>query len=56
MRFPLGAFVEFCKNKPGLDKALADKNYKECARLYNGKDYGNYDELIGKAYKTYSGG
>lgn len=51
----LKVFVEFCKNTPGLKAALASKDYKECAILYNGKNYGDYDERIRKAYKKYSG-
>ena len=40
----LKAFVAYCTNTPGMKEALAAKDFKECARLYNGKDYGNYDD------------
>ena len=49
------AFVGFCKSKSGLAKALANKDFKLCARLYNGPNYGDYDEKIRKAYEKYSG-
>lgn len=52
----LKAFVEYCKHKPGLKEALADKDFEECAVLYNGEDHGGYDKIISEAYKKYSGG
>ena len=51
----LKVFVGFCKGTPGLTAALARKDYKECAILYNGKNYDDYEERIRKAYEKYSG-
>ena len=50
----LKAFVGFCKNTPGMTAALANKSFVQCAKLYNGDDYGDYDKRIGKAYRKYS--
>jgi hypothetical protein len=55
-REQLGAFIGFCKSRSGLCRALADKDYQKIALLYNGVDYGNYDELIERSYKKYAGG
>ena len=52
----LKAFVGYCIKKPGLKDALANKNFINCAKLYNGDDYGDYDKRIEKSYKKYSGG
>lgn len=51
----LKAFVGFCIKKTGLKDALANKDFVQCAKLYNGDDYGDYDKRISKAYKKYSG-
>ena len=51
----LEAFVGFCKNTSGMIAALRDKKFVAMATLYNGKDYGNYDRRIQKAYKKYGG-
>lgn len=51
----LKAFVGYCKKKTGMKEALAAKDFAQCARLYNGKDYGDYDKKISEAYKKYSG-
>lgn len=52
----LKAFVGFCVKKAGLKESLASKDFVQCAKLYNGDDYGDYDKRISKAYKKYSGG
>ena len=54
-RGQLDAFVGFCKSVPGLRDALAAKNFVECARLYNGADYGDYDRRLSTAFKKYGG-
>jgi len=51
----LEAFVGFCLKTAGLRKALADKNFADCAKLYNGKNYGDYDKRIERAFKKYGG-
>jgi hypothetical protein len=51
----LDAFVGFCLKTRGLRKALADKNFVDCAKIYNGKDYGDYDKRIERAFKKYGG-
>jgi hypothetical protein len=48
------AFISFCKRKPGLQRALTGKDFVNCARLYNGEDYGIYDKLIRKEYEKQS--
>lgn len=50
----LSAFVNFCKNKKGMCDAMKNKEFVEIARLYNGKDFGDYDTRIQKAYKEYA--
>ncbi|MDL2355680.1 MAG: N-acetylmuramidase family protein [Pseudomonadota bacterium] len=50
----LKAFVGFCKNTAGLKDALAKKDFVQCATLYNGADYGDYDRRISAAYKKFS--
>lgn len=52
----LKAFVGYCIKTPGLNDALANKDFVKCAKLYNGDDYGDYDKRISKAYEKYSGG
>lgn len=54
-RGQLDAFVGFCKNTTGMIMALRDKNFASMATLYNGKDFGNYDRRIEKAYKKHGG-
>jgi hypothetical protein len=54
-RGQLDAFVGYCKKKPGMIPALRDKNFASMATLYNGKDFGNYDKRIEKAYKKHGG-
>jgi hypothetical protein len=51
----LRAFLSFCSQSPTLMKAMKDKDYVAMARNYNGKDYGNYDVLIEKAYNALEG-
>ena len=51
----LEAFVGFCKKTSGLRQALADKNFVQCATLYNGSDYGDYDQRIKNAYRKHGG-
>jgi hypothetical protein len=51
----LDAFVGFCKATNGLPQALAARNFVLCATLYNGKDYGDYDKRIEKAFRKYGG-
>jgi hypothetical protein len=54
-RGQLDAFVGYCIHKKGLRQALADKNFVQCATLYNGDDYGTYDKSIETAFKKYGG-
>lgn len=54
-RGQLDAFVGFCKNTQGVVDALRSLDYKKLATLYNGKDYGNYDRRIEKAYRKFGG-
>lgn len=51
----LDAFVAFCKNTAGLVNAIKARDFVQMAKLYNGKDYGDYDKRIAKAYKKYGG-
>jgi len=51
----LMAFVAFCRRNPALVKAMKNKDYVGMARNYNGKDYGNYDVLMQKAYEKFEG-
>ena len=51
----LNAFVGFCKKTAGMVAAMRDKKYAQIASLYNGKDYGDYDKRIEKAYKKHGG-
>ena len=46
----LMAFVGFCRKNPALVKAMKNKDYVGMASLYNGKDYGDYDKRIKKAF------
>jgi N-acetylmuramidase len=50
----LDAFVGFCLKTKGLRQAIQDRNYVQCARLYNGDDYGDYDRRIKTKYEKYS--
>jgi hypothetical protein len=50
----LEAFVGFCKKRNALVTALREMDYVQMATIYNGKDYGDYDKRIEKAYKKYS--
>lgn len=50
----LKAFVGFCKNTKGMVTAMEKKNFVQCATLYNGEDYGDYDKRMLRAYKKYS--
>lgn len=45
-RGQLDAFVGFCKGKQSLVNALANKDFKKIAYLYNWQDFGNYDKLL----------
>jgi hypothetical protein len=54
-RKQLDTFVHFCKRTPGLPSALRHKQYARIATLYNGKDYGNYDVRIKKAFIKHGG-
>ena len=51
----LQAFVDFCKNTRGIVAGLEKKDFRTCAILYNGRDYGDYDKKIKKAYQKYVG-
>ncbi|MBU5638522.1 N-acetylmuramidase family protein [Geomonas sp. Red69] len=53
-RQQLLAFIEFCKARGELIAAIAAKNFKKMALIYNGEDYGNYDTLIQNAYRQYA--
>ncbi|ANF87638.1 hypothetical protein A7J50_4280 [Pseudomonas antarctica] len=46
----LKAFVGFCSKNPALVKAIKSKDYVGMASHYNGKDYGDYDKRIQKAF------
>lgn len=46
----LMAFVGFCRKNPALVKAMKTKDYVGMASNYNGKDYGDYDKRIQKAF------
>ena len=48
----LMAFVGFCRKKPALVKAMKNKDYIGMAGNYNGKDFGDYDRRIQRAYET----
>lgn len=54
-RGQLDAFVGFCLKTHGLRKALAGKDFVQCATLYNGQDYGDYDKRIERAFKKHGG-
>lgn len=51
----LDAFVRYCKKKRGMIDAMINKEYALLAFLYNGKDFGDYDKRIKKAYKRHGG-
>lgn len=46
----LKAFLALCSHSPALMKAMKAKDFTAMARNYNGEDYGNYDDLMKKAY------
>ncbi|MGB3125645.1 MAG: N-acetylmuramidase family protein [Pseudomonas sp.] len=48
----LMAFVGFCRKSPALVKAMKNKDYVGMASNYNGKDYGDYDKRIQKAFEA----
>lgn len=48
----LKAFVGFCSKTPALVTAMKNKDYAGMATYYNGKDYGDYDNRIKKAYEA----
>lgn len=50
-------FLKFIESKPALHKAIQNKNFKEIARLYNGKGYAKnrYDEKIKLEYQKLRG-
>ncbi len=51
----LKAFLGFCSKSPALVKAMKNKDYAGMASNYNGKDYGDYDSRIKKAYEALEG-
>ncbi|MFC6297211.1 DUF3380 domain-containing protein [Pseudomonas sp. CCM 7893] len=51
----LKAFVGFCSKSSALIKAMKNKDYAAMALNYNGKDYGDYDSRIKKAYEALEG-
>ncbi len=51
----LKAFLGFCSASPALVKAMKNKDYVGMAMNYNGKDYGDYDSRIKKAYEALEG-
>lgn len=53
-REQLFAFVEFCKSRSNLSRAIMEKDFQKMALLYNGADYGDYDKLIERSYRKYS--
>lgn len=48
----LMAFVGFCRKKPALVTAMKNKDYVGMAVNYNGKDFGDYDRRIQRAYEA----
>jgi hypothetical protein len=54
-RGQLNAFVGFCKATPDMVAAMVAKNFRTMATLYNGSDYGDYDQRIERAYKNHGG-
>ena len=53
-RGQLEAFIGFCKQRSGMVKAMKEHDYVAMASLYNGKNFGDYDERIRKAHKKHS--
>lgn len=51
----LQAFLGYCKQSPTCIKAMQAKDFAAMARSYNGKDYGDYDKRIARAYKKHGG-
>ncbi|ANC02559.1 MULTISPECIES: N-acetylmuramidase family protein [Pseudomonas] len=51
----LKAFLGFCSKNPSFIKAAKNKDYAGMAASYNGKDYGDYDVRIKKAYEALEG-
>ncbi|MDQ0653045.1 N-acetylmuramidase family protein [Pseudomonas cedrina] len=51
----LKAFLGFCSKSPALMTAMKAKDFTSMAFNYNGKDYGNYDVLMQKAYEKLEG-
>jgi hypothetical protein len=49
------AFVGFCKKQSGMVAAMQDKNFAGMAAIYNGQDFGDYDNRIVRAYKKHGG-
>ncbi len=47
----LNAFVGFCSKNAALVKAMKARDYAGMARHYNGRQYGDYDQRIKKAYE-----
>lgn len=54
-RGQLDAFIGFCKTTSGMIPAMATRNFQTMATLYNGSDYGDYDQRIARAYKKHGG-
>jgi hypothetical protein len=55
-RGQLQAFVGFCKSTGGMLAAMARRDFQGMATLYNGEDFGDYDQRIQKAFEKYGGG
>ena len=53
-RGQLDAFVGFCIKTAGMRAAMAGLDFAGMASRYNGKDYGDYDQRIRRAYQKYS--
>ncbi len=51
----LNSFIGYCRTRPGMVQAMIAKNFATMASLYNGADYGDYDQRIQKAYKSRGG-
>ncbi|TBW37012.1 N-acetylmuramidase family protein [Siculibacillus lacustris] len=51
----LDAFVGYCIKKAGMIPAMAAKNFAFMATLYNGDDFGDYDQRIKRAYHKLGG-
>lgn len=54
-RGQIAAFVGYCKGRSGMIPAMKSLDFVGMARAYNGKDYGDYDRRIKRAYLKHKG-